>query len=68
MSKPAYTCRDRIQWVFLPLTGANGRTLPRCDFGQSIGALSFVIQLRYVDKKNLLSISWKCISKGTTCN
>ena len=44
-------------------------TLTRCDLGHSIGALSFVTQLRYVDiKKNVFSISWKCISKGTTCN
>ena len=31
--------------------GATFRTQTRCYFGHSIGVLSFVIQLRYVDKE-----------------
>ena len=34
---------------------ATFRTQTRCYFGHSIGVLSFVAQLRYVDKKKLLS-------------
>ena len=36
--------------------GATLLTQTRCYFGHSIGVLSFVAQLRYVDKKNVLSI------------
>ena len=36
--------------------GATVRTKTRCDVGHSIGVLLFATQLRYVDKKNVLSI------------
>ena len=46
---------DQVR-LFPPWPGATVRTLTMCDFGHSIGALSLVTQLRYVDKKNIVNI------------
>ena len=52
----AYTHRVMIQWVFASSPGVTFRTLTRCDFGHSIGAMSLATQLSYADIVNIMEV------------